>query len=148
MTLITTHCSQQKSLSERDSFTCTVQFQYFQYRYFQRGKKIQILISVLYPIFSARHKNLFSKCQKFRVTRCTIPIFSAFSIFVPILSPKLLKILELNCILIMNTLEMKNFLSAKFENNSVSNKRILEKGEYYSNQYSLSCFRGKMVGQF
>ncbi len=76
----------------------TVQFQYFQYRYFQCGKKIQILISVLYPIFSARHKNLFSKCQKFRVTRCTIPIFSAFSIFSSdIFSPKLLKILELNC---------------------------------------------------
>ncbi len=40
----------------------TVQCQYFQLRYFQRGKKIQILISVHYPHFSTRHKNLFSKC--------------------------------------------------------------------------------------
>ncbi len=85
-------------VSTGNSMEITVQFQYFQYRYFQRGKKIQILISGHYPIFSARHKNLFSKRQKFRVTRWTIPIFSAFSIFSSdIFSPKLLKILELNC---------------------------------------------------
>jgi hypothetical protein len=72
---------------------CIVQF-----RYFLRGKKILILISFHYPIFSARHTNLFSKCQNFRVTRCAILIYSVFSIFsFDIFSPKQLKILELNC---------------------------------------------------
>jgi hypothetical protein len=34
---------------------------YSQFQYFQRRKKILILISVDYPIFSALHKNLFGK---------------------------------------------------------------------------------------
>jgi hypothetical protein len=54
--------------------------------------------SSLSDIFGARQKNLFSKCQNFRVTRCTILIFSVFSIFSSdIFSHKQLKILELNC---------------------------------------------------
>ncbi len=91
-------CSPLKFFSNQKFIEGTVQFQYFQFRYFQRAKKIQILISVPYPIFSARHKCQFSKCQNFRVTRCTILIFLAFSIFSSdIFSHKQLKILELNC---------------------------------------------------
>jgi hypothetical protein len=32
-------------------------------------------------LFKTRHKNRFNNCQKFRVTRCTILIFSAFLYF-------------------------------------------------------------------